>query len=197
MYSSPPPSPSLSPLTSAHAGVWVGRTLLHVQPHPHSPTVLLPWAQRKYPCGLGDYTPHSPLPVGDLCLIYFVLSVFLNFPQSPREKEGHGAALVHRPVTTSAWSAPAVAGRPEKPAGQWVSGTGWHRGKQASGDKDAAQSPTPSFGRGVRGWCDAEPGGLALSQAASDPRRAHLPLHTEKAMPRPWPGLQAPGPRES
>lgn len=110
MYSSPLPGPSLSPLTSAHAGVWVGRTLLHVQPHPHSPTVLLPGAQRKYPCGLGDYTPHSPLPVGDLCLIYFVLSVFLNFPQSPREKEGHGAALVHRPVTTSAWSAPAVAG---------------------------------------------------------------------------------------
>lgn len=58
-----------------------------------------------------------------------------------------------------------------------------------------ARLPRP-LQEGVRGWSNAEPGGLALSQAASDHGTAHLPLQRGPCQD-PGRGCKVPEPRES
>lgn len=104
--------------------------------------------------------------------------------------------------TTGLWppqpaQLPLSLGEPETQPGQRVSGTGSHTGQTWSRNKGPAQSPTPlPLQEGVRGWSDAEPGGLALSQAASDHGTAHLSLQ-KRPCQDPGRGCKVPEPRES
>ena len=142
----------------------MGRTLLPVQPHPHSPTVLLPWAQRKYPCGLDDCTPRSQPPaLWAACLIYFVclpFLYFLTFHRAPVRRKGTGPHWYHRLRPPQPGQLPPFLGSLRNHQDSRSVAVAHTRGKRDSRNKGPAQARPPFL------WKRGSGGGPVLSLEA-------------------------------